>query len=62
MADGSTTNLFVPADLKARIEGQADVDQRPYKKELIVLLGEAVERREKRQPAAPRLPNRGDRE
>lgn len=56
MADGSTTNLFVPGDLKARIETLGEADQRPYKKELIVLLTEAVERREKRQSSAPRQP------
>lgn len=56
--DGATTNLFVPEHVRLRIVAQADVDKRNYKPELLVLVEEALDRRERR--PSPRLPNRGE--
>jgi len=41
-----STGLVVPIELKKRIEGQAGTDRRTYKQEIIVLLFEAVAKRE----------------
>jgi hypothetical protein len=58
MADGKTTNLFVPEPLRSRIVAQAEADKRLYKPELLVLLEEAVDKREKK--AAPRTAQPSD--
>lgn len=47
------TNLAVPIWLVDRIEVQAKADRRPYKQELLTLLEEAVDKREKRFPRQP---------
>lgn len=41
------TNLEVPGDLRERIERQAERDRRNYKPEILVLLEEALEARER---------------
>lgn len=42
------TNLAVPVELYERVMVQAEADRRQYKPEIIVLLEEALEQREKR--------------
>lgn len=51
------TNLAVPLRLVARVEVQAKADRRPFKAELLTLLEEALDRRER---GKVRLPNRGE--
>lgn len=46
--DEKRTNLSVPAALKERVERQCGKDRRPYKAELLVLVEEALDAREKR--------------
>lgn len=55
--DERRTNLAVPMPLAERIEAQATGDRRPYKQELLVLLEEAVERREKRSVPRQAMPS-----
>lgn len=43
-----TTNLAIPADLRARIETSAEEDARKAKPQMLILLKEALDARDKK--------------